>query len=573
VRRWWEIGERSLDDEIGWVRDGGFEFEFDRGLFEAREVVVFRGHLRLGDERSPADLVYPPAYHAGEHPIVRAPDLDLGRHRGPDGTLCLTHDVLGEETPMWGAEAIWRAERLWWLSVNDRGALDDEEADAPDPWANYVMHDSESAIALLDFNVSGYTSGYFRARLTSASPVRGVITQLRTVAPTPMTFEPGAPAALLAGELETNGAWMRLEEHPPDPRPQEIVNWLSAAHSAFISKSVEQARADGTARGQDAPALIGFVYPDEGPKRGETHDAWLLVAVGDTDGWSFPRPFQIRRDEAWVRQPQFEVLSNKSVAIIGVGAIGSPVADNLARAGNGSFLIVDRDLFSAGNRVRHVLELQALGRWKSPALAERILRINPWASVRPAIVHLGAATGAPATELQRLHDRVVEDVGACDIIVNASAHGATSRLISMIGVESNTTVVHCYVSAGSWGARVLVQRPSKSGCWDCLALWQMADAGGEHPVHVPPVASDPSPSVNLEQGCADPIFTGSNFDIAEAAAAATRAVVQELVDDPEVLPRCDYDLITLNFRSEDSARTTIEYTWLPPHPECHTCAT
>lgn len=572
MRRWWEAGERSLDDEIGWIRGGGFEFEFDRALFEANEVVVFRGHLRLGEERSPAELVYPPAYHAGEHPLVRAPELDVGRHRAPDGTLCLTHDVLGDEIPMWGAEALWRAERLWWLWVNDRDTLHEEEADAPDPWANYVLHEEQSAVAFLDLDVGGYTSGYFRARLTSASPVRGVITQLRAVAPTPMTLEPGSPAEVLAGELETNGAWMRLDAHPADPRPQEIVNWLTTHHNAFIDRAVKAARADAQARQQQVPALVGFVYPDEGPRRGETHDAWLLVAVHQSGGWSFPRPFSLRRDEAWVRQPQFEALSGKTVGVVGAGAIGSHAIDNLARAGVGSFLLIDRDFLAAGNRVRHALDLQALGRMKAQAVAERVRRINPWAAVRPISINFGAPTSASAGDLQRLHDHVVDELAACDVIVNASAHGSTSSYLAMIGAESDTPVVHCYVSGGAWGARILVQRHGASGCWDCLALWQEAQEQGASSVDVPEVAEDPDPPVSLEQGCADPIFTGSNFDLAEAAAATARTVVQELVDNPETFPRADFDLITLNFRSGDAAHTTAAYTRLPIHADCRTCA-
>jgi hypothetical protein len=574
VRRWWEIGERSLEDEIAWIREGGFEFEFDRALFEAHEVVVFRGHLRLGDKRSPAVLVYPPAYHTGEHPLVRAPQLAVGRHRAPDGTLCLIHDVFGDEVPMWGGEAIHRAERLWWLWVNDRNALHEEEADVPDPWANYVDHAPQTAITFMGIDVAGYTRGYFRTRLVTTEPMRGVVTQLRATAPAPMTIEPGPPAEILGGELEVNGAWMRIDAPPPDPRPQQIVYWLSKHCKGFIEKSVQNARADAEARKQTVPALLAFVYPDEGPRRGETHDAWLVAAVNDMGGWSFPRPVAFGRDDAWIRQPQFKLLSGKSAAFVGAGAIGSHVIDNCARAGVGTFVVIDKDYFSPGNRVRHVLDLQALGLWKASAVADRIRRINPWASVRPIGVQLGAATSALAPDLQRLHDRVVDEIAACDLIVNASAHSATGSYLSNVGAETGTPVVHCYVSGGAWGARVLVQRPGVSGCWDCLGLWQQDHAFAVSAgVEVPTVAEDPNPPANLEEGCADPVFTGSNFDLAEAAAATARVVMQELVEDTAIFPRTDFDLVTLNFRSEDAARTNVHYTRLPPHPDCRTCAT
>jgi hypothetical protein len=33
VRRWWESGERTVDDEARWIAESGLEFQLDRNLF------------------------------------------------------------------------------------------------------------------------------------------------------------------------------------------------------------------------------------------------------------------------------------------------------------------------------------------------------------------------------------------------------------------------------------------------------------------------------------------------------------------------------------------------------------
>src|SRR5581483_5958254 len=122
-RRWWETGERSIEDEAAAFRAAGLAFELDQQLFDANDVVIFRGDLRLNERRVPAEVRYPPAYADDEPVVVYAPALPVGRHRSRDGLLCLDHPVLGETSGMAGAEAVQRAERLWWLWENDREQL------------------------------------------------------------------------------------------------------------------------------------------------------------------------------------------------------------------------------------------------------------------------------------------------------------------------------------------------------------------------------------------------------------------------------------------------------------------
>lgn len=569
--RWWETPGRSLEAEQAWFEEEGLEFELDRALLEERGVVVFRGVLRLGERTTPAEVHYPPAYATGAHPTVVTPELKLGRHQGPDGSLCLDHPVLGETAPMYGAEAAQRAQRLWLLWETDREQLAREEADAPDPRAGFYPYSLDSGITLIDMDVTGYEAGFLRLGLLELSPIRGAVTQIRATEPSAAVLSPGDPIRSFAGPFELNGAWRRVSAPPPFEL-SELRRWVAEHHADLLDEQLRYARAIRfMPRHAQAQALLGFVYPDEGPKRGETHDAWLLVMIDpQTESWSLPQAFHLRREEQWTRQPQLRPLERKRVAVVGLGALGSPIGDLLAKAGVGAHFYIDHDIITVGNRIRHQLDLTDVGRAKVHGLANRALRVNPWANVEIQGARLGAnAIGPNHAAVQETDDRLVSDLGECDLIINATANSVAGSYISQIGEETQTPVVHVWVSAGAWGARVLVQRPGRSGCLDCYSLTQKSPEGAS----VPPVSSDPEVEEVMDEGCADPTFTGPGFELTEAAAAATRVAVQLLLEDDGGYPPAEVDLLTLSFRDEHQGVPTTTATRLPIHPRCEICAT
>lgn len=76
-----------------------------------------------------------------------------------------------------------------------------------------------------------------------------------------------------------------------------------------------------------------------------------------------------------------DVMMSKGVVIIGCGSVGSLVALELARAGVGHFLLIDQDVFGYHNICRHQCGVQDVGKFKTSALKERVLQVNPAAEV------------------------------------------------------------------------------------------------------------------------------------------------------------------------------------------------
>lgn len=76
-----------------------------------------------------------------------------------------------------------------------------------------------------------------------------------------------------------------------------------------------------------------------------------------------------------------DIMLRKGAVIIGCGSVGSLVALELARAGVGRFFLIDMDIFGYHNICRHQCGVLDVGKFKTTALRERILQINPTAEI------------------------------------------------------------------------------------------------------------------------------------------------------------------------------------------------
>ncbi len=76
-----------------------------------------------------------------------------------------------------------------------------------------------------------------------------------------------------------------------------------------------------------------------------------------------------------------DIMLKTGAMLIGCGSVGSLVALELARAGVGRFLLIDNDIIGYHNICRHQCGVLDVGKYKTQAVKERILQINPSAKV------------------------------------------------------------------------------------------------------------------------------------------------------------------------------------------------
>jgi sulfur-carrier protein adenylyltransferase/sulfurtransferase len=86
-----------------------------------------------------------------------------------------------------------------------------------------------------------------------------------------------------------------------------------------------------------------------------------------------------RVDAGWIHgrdhDPRLATLQNATVAMLGCGSVGAPVAINLGHAGVRKLILVDQGNFKGANVGRHPLGVRSIGSPKASELAQR-LRID-----------------------------------------------------------------------------------------------------------------------------------------------------------------------------------------------------
>lgn len=85
-----------------------------------------------------------------------------------------------------------------------------------------------------------------------------------------------------------------------------------------------------------------------------------------------------KRTEYLVGAEGMEILSNSTVAIFGVGGVGSFSAEALARSGIGKLILVDYDTIDITNINRQIhATIKTVGKPKVEMMKDRLLDINP----------------------------------------------------------------------------------------------------------------------------------------------------------------------------------------------------
>jgi molybdopterin/thiamine biosynthesis adenylyltransferase len=197
-----------------------------------------------------------------------------------------------------------------------------------------------------------------------------------------------------------------------------------------------------------------------------------------------------------------DILGDRAVAIVGVGAIGSFVADLLARRGVGRLLLQDDQRLRPGNCIRHLAGLEFVG-------------ANKAAAVRDLLDHSGRL---PKERIDLVEALLVEPHQALgllethDLVVDASAHGATSALLASASQFSGRPMISACLVGGGSIARV--------------DRWPLKE-GEEHM----PVVDDGAPRTVLrEGGCGDPVSPASPVSVVAAAGLAADSAVGLLTD-------------------------------------------
>jgi adenylyltransferase/sulfurtransferase len=151
-----------------------------------------------------------------------------------------------------------------------------------------------------------------------------------------------------------------------------------------------------------------------------------------------------------------ERISAARVAVIGLGALGSVIAEQLCRAGVGALRLVDRDFVELSNLQRQVLYTEADAEARLPkavAAAERLRAINS-----EIVIESHVADVTPGNILSLLE--------GCDLALDATDNLETRFLLNDACIRMGLPWIYGG-ALGSSGA-VLAVQPGQTACLRCL---------------------------------------------------------------------------------------------------------
>lgn len=210
-----------------------------------------------------------------------------------------------------------------------------------------------------------------------------------------------------------------------------------------------------------------------------------------------------RSSRAGALAPQ---LSQSQLAIVGVGALGSFIADTAVRSGFRHLTLVDADVIMPGNLVRHLVGPEAIGQSKTQAVKNQLAARGEIHPDNINLIETALSTGAEAVDLLNEHD----------LVINATADFATTALL--------------HVAAESLGTHILSAALQNSGATFRIDVLPPLDRSTPQPSST--FTHQRQPVEVFEAGCGSPISPTPPVAVIEAAAATVRHAIGLILKSP-----------------------------------------
>ena len=236
---------------------------------------------------------------------------------------------------------------------------------------------------------------------------------------------------------------------------------------------------------------------------------WDASKASSTDRVRWVKTSNWASDQLRTRGEAEATVRSSSVLIIGAGAIGSAVAENLARLGVCRIAVMDNDLLEVGNLSRHTLGISSCGHGKAEAVAKHL------DDCAPDIKAEFFKADFPPSERP-----VVDAILKCDVIIDCT--GSDSVLEGMADFDWKSEKVFISLSIG-WGARTFF----------CFAAsetsFPVIDALERFRKHIP-FRPDVDTANREGIGCWHPVFPATADDIQLWSAIGAKFVRRAIVE-------------------------------------------
>lgn len=264
------------------------------------------------------------------------------------------------------------------------------------------------------------------------------------------------PAAGAELYIVDNGYW-------PEFAPFAIMNWGDGRGPEFL-----RLRWDVRLSLEDRlyDAVTEFIDPAS-PRRlamGQTRrTAWRAI-----DGWSEEsglRRFLVSQpaedgDRTWLARIDrrlSQLLGRAVITIVGLGSVGSFIAEHLVRTGVGHLVLIDPDDVEEANLSRTIYQRRHVGQKKVQAAAELLREIDPQVDLTLL-----------ASSFERVGRDTLRDVfRKSSLIVAATDDPRTHLNINRCAHYSDRPSVYVGMYPGAFGGEIVTSVPQLTPCFQC----------------------------------------------------------------------------------------------------------
>lgn len=160
------------------------------------------------------------------------------------------------------------------------------------------------------------------------------------------------------------------------------------------------------------------------------------------------------------------LLETMRVLVIGVGSVGSQVADELAKSGVGHIALIDGDRLEAPNLARHVLPSRYIGMNKAEALALHLQEQIPGLQTRALPRYVDQAIS---------NDELDWLLAGVELIVAATGRRDVQRRIGRTALTLEIPAIFPGLH-GHDGGEIFLQLTRRRPCYMCFDAFRMIDA-------------------------------------------------------------------------------------------------
>lgn len=328
------------------------------------------------------------------------------------------------------------------------------------------------------------------------SPI--VVFDLRPGAFTPMTEVPYG----IETYRDVRGRWFYRSsvEHPPRTL-SELRDFLTEKQRERLDKDL-----------RDRPlVMFGLLWRNQAglvatvllsrPEQGGGRSHWLVILRPKGTNALLLRAGRDAR-----------ILQQKRVAVLGVGAIGSNVVDQLARAGVGELHLLDHDRLWPANLIRHAAPPGTpAGTLKTVASKEN-LELFPWVKIQ--------VPENPADGIVWTLDRLRGVLEAADLTIDATGHAGFAELVARVAHDLSRPCLSVALFRG--GAIARVRRQAHKDDIPFLRRPHL-DAYPE----IPPMEEEVE-YIGTETGCLAQVHNAPPTSVIHAAVLASEVAIDHL---------------------------------------------